>query len=72
MFTETKLTEDQVKVARTFTEAFESLGRILCKVEKMYEDDPQALATAFAAEANILDSKIAVAIKGIESGPGDG
>ena len=65
MFTETKLTDEQVRAVRTFGSTFEDIAKALSKIEKMHEDNPQALQQAFSAESSILDHKITEAIKGL-------
>ena len=65
MFPETKLTKEQLKAVRTFSEAFAKIGTVLRQIATMQEDNPQALSEAFVAEGNMMNLKIGEAIKGL-------
>ena len=65
MFSETKLTDEQLKAVRTFSEGFAKVGSLLRRIVKMQEDNPQALAEAFMAEGPMMSVKIGEAIKGL-------
>ena len=65
MFPETRITAEQVRAVRNFSTAFENIGAELSRIQRMYDDNPQALQQAFAAEAATLDAKIGAAISGL-------
>ena len=65
MFTGTKVTQEQVRAVRTFSDAFDKIGVVLTKIAKMEEDNPQALAEAFVAEGGVMSLKIGEAVKGL-------
>ena len=66
MFPETILTQEQVDAVRTFGTAFETISKVLTRIERMHENNPQALRNAFAAEVGVVGARIDEAIKGMK------
>ena len=65
IFTETKVTEEERRVARTFGEAFTRIAATLTKLQKMEERQPGLMAEALACESALVESQVDEAIRGL-------
>jgi len=65
MFPDLVPNEEHARVVKTFSQAFEGIGRLLVQLTAMEEGCPGSLGEALAAEAGLVESQIDEAIKGL-------
>lgn len=65
MFPETRVSPEQQRTARTFSEAFERVSALLGKLDDMEQDEPGSIARALETESDLAERRIDEAMKGL-------